>query len=303
MIANMLYGNFRPMFLSAQYGLYTSAHPLTPKNPRPAVRILPKPLYGKNAKPGEAPHAFFSHFYGSSWHADDADFIVFLGRSGKLLMYAGMGVFVIGAFRFFLGNNRTVRSGRRGLRRFVMSTTGGGQYHMVSILPTTDSRDASRAPSPSATEFDSDDSDTEGFVEIMKRAGSMLLPQVSPRRSGANKNSTGGNAIFFMPELFTAAETGARRSRSGSASKVTNPGRASTSTRQAGPSRAYHEEYIRDLRQDVVSERSEEEESRRASTSSATLTRPSVDESRPPTPLPPPPYEPYNVVEKTTSRD
>ncbi|KIJ70066.1 glycosyltransferase family 32 protein, partial [Hydnomerulius pinastri MD-312] len=74
-----------PMFLSAQYSIYTSSHPITPEEPGD-VRILPKSLYGKNAKVGEAPHSFFSHFYGSSWHADDAAFIGFLGHWGKALM-------------------------------------------------------------------------------------------------------------------------------------------------------------------------------------------------------------------------
>ncbi|KIJ99365.1 glycosyltransferase family 32 protein, partial [Laccaria amethystina LaAM-08-1] len=76
-----------PMFLSAQYGLYTASHPTSAGT---EIRILPKSLYGKNAKPEEAPHSFFSHFYGSSWHADDAAFIGFLGTWGKGLMWFGL---------------------------------------------------------------------------------------------------------------------------------------------------------------------------------------------------------------------
>ncbi|KAF8165248.1 glycosyltransferase family 32 protein, partial [Crassisporium funariophilum] len=76
-----------PMFLSAQYGLYTASHPNTAFQD---VRILPKSLYGKNAREDEAPHSFFSHFYGSSWHADDAAFIGFLGTWGKGLMWFGL---------------------------------------------------------------------------------------------------------------------------------------------------------------------------------------------------------------------
>jgi hypothetical protein len=71
------------MFLSALYAKYTSAHP----SHRTQVRILPKSLYGKNALPELVPHSFFSHFYGSSWHADDAGFIGFLGNSGITVMY------------------------------------------------------------------------------------------------------------------------------------------------------------------------------------------------------------------------
>ncbi|KAK0506553.1 hypothetical protein EDD18DRAFT_36077 [Armillaria luteobubalina] len=50
-----------PMFLS-QYVIWTSSHAAL-SDP---IRILPKSLYGKNAKDGEAPHSFFSHFYGRS---------------------------------------------------------------------------------------------------------------------------------------------------------------------------------------------------------------------------------------------
>ncbi|KAI0304235.1 nucleotide-diphospho-sugar transferase [Russula brevipes] len=85
-----------PMFLSAQYGIYTNSHPLTPDLPGGEVRILPKSLYGKNAKPEEAPHSFFSHFYGSSWHSDDAAFIGFLGKWGKALLWVGL-VILIGS--------------------------------------------------------------------------------------------------------------------------------------------------------------------------------------------------------------
>ncbi|KAI0081708.1 hypothetical protein K474DRAFT_1132978 [Panus rudis PR-1116 ss-1] len=88
-----------PMFLSAQYGLYTSSHPPTPEQPGGEVRILPKSLYGKNAKPEEAPHTFFTHYYGSSWHADDAAFIGFLGKWGKILMWVGLAILVIGLLR------------------------------------------------------------------------------------------------------------------------------------------------------------------------------------------------------------
>ncbi|KAF8318206.1 glycosyltransferase family 32 protein, partial [Clavulina sp. PMI_390] len=76
-----------PMYVSAQYGLYTASHPS--RTPEDDVRILSKALYGKNAKPEEAPHSFFSHHYGSSWHADDAAFITFLGKWGQILMRVG----------------------------------------------------------------------------------------------------------------------------------------------------------------------------------------------------------------------
>lgn len=84
-----------PMFLSAQISLFSSRNPAQSTD----VRVLSKPLYGKNAKPEEAPHAFFTHHYGSSWHADDAGFITFLGRHGRLLMYIGLGLLLFGLYR------------------------------------------------------------------------------------------------------------------------------------------------------------------------------------------------------------
>ncbi|KAA1466339.1 hypothetical protein DENSPDRAFT_862403 [Dentipellis sp. KUC8613] len=93
-----------PMFLSAQYGIYSTAHPVTPEQPGGEVRILPKSLYGKNAKPEEAPHSFFTHFYGSSWHADDAAFIGFLGTWGKGLMWLGLAVLILGICRLIYTN-------------------------------------------------------------------------------------------------------------------------------------------------------------------------------------------------------
>ena len=85
-----------PMFLSMQYGLYVSNHRTTADS---EIRVLPKAFYGKNAKPGEAPHSFFSHYYGSSWHSDDAAFIGFLGTWGKTLMWLGLIILIGGLFK------------------------------------------------------------------------------------------------------------------------------------------------------------------------------------------------------------
>ncbi|KAM5540450.1 hypothetical protein V8D89_005908 [Ganoderma adspersum] len=81
-----------------------------PTRPGGEVRILPKSLYGKNAKPGEAPNSFFSHFYGSSWHADDAAFIGFLGTWGKGLMWIGLVVLIASLIRLVLSPNRKPRN-------------------------------------------------------------------------------------------------------------------------------------------------------------------------------------------------
>lgn len=102
-----------PMFLSAQYGLWTASHPVTPDMPGGEVRILPKSLYGKNTKPEEAIHSFFSHYYGSSWHADDAAFFGFLGAWGKGVMWIGLLVLVFGIVRMALVPSAKPRNLRR----------------------------------------------------------------------------------------------------------------------------------------------------------------------------------------------
>lgn len=97
-----------PMFVSAVYRMFSDAHPTvapsTPAQPTQGfhgVRVLPKSLYGKNAKPSEAPDSFFEHMYGSSWHEGDAGFLIFLRKYGRLLMLAGVGVIVLGLRRFY----------------------------------------------------------------------------------------------------------------------------------------------------------------------------------------------------------
>jgi inositol phosphorylceramide mannosyltransferase catalytic subunit len=95
-----------PMFLSAQYGLYSSSQPLTPEMPGGEVRILPKSLYGKNADSDDAPNSFFTHFYGSSWHSDDAAFIGFLGNWGKVLLWVGLVVLIGSLVKLGYGNSK-----------------------------------------------------------------------------------------------------------------------------------------------------------------------------------------------------
>lgn len=114
-----------PMFISAQFGLYTASHPPAPEHPGGDVRVLPKALYGKNAKPGEAPNSFFSHHYGSSWHADDAAFITFLGKWGKALMWLGLIILVIGITRLWQKRLKS-HHGERVRRRLAF-----GRYDVV----------------------------------------------------------------------------------------------------------------------------------------------------------------------------
>ena len=110
-----------PMFVSASYGLYVDVHgpafPSTPKQPDAGfngIRVLPKSLYGKNVKPKDAPDAFFSHFYGSSWHANDAGFLIFLRKYGRLLIFVGVCVVCYGLFRTLLPSVLRNLTGYRG---------------------------------------------------------------------------------------------------------------------------------------------------------------------------------------------
>ncbi|KAF8556972.1 hypothetical protein OG21DRAFT_426575 [Imleria badia] len=143
-----------PMFLSAQYSIYTSSHPITPDEPGD-VRILPKSLYGKNAKPGEAPHSFFTHFYGSSWHADDAPFIGFLSHWGKPLMWLGLAVLLWGIYRLAMPSN----SRKYGLRRIggydvllPRWTQRNGRWHIDMRWPVLPpSATSTQPPSPSSS--------------------------------------------------------------------------------------------------------------------------------------------------------
>lgn len=95
-----------PMFLSAQMSVFAKKHPQV-------VRVLPKALYGKNAKPGEAPHSFFDHFYGSSWHEDDAGFIWFLAKKGMFVVYAGLAIVFLGLVRLLWPKSSQFRGSRR----------------------------------------------------------------------------------------------------------------------------------------------------------------------------------------------
>ncbi|GAA6006688.1 hypothetical protein JCM10207_005021 [Rhodosporidiobolus poonsookiae] len=85
-----------PMFLSAQYGLWPKD---VDEGMERQVRVLPRRWYGKNAPETQMEDSYFDHFYGSSWHADDAGFITFLGKFGMALMYAGLLVVVLGVIR------------------------------------------------------------------------------------------------------------------------------------------------------------------------------------------------------------
>lgn len=81
-----------PMFVSMLYHKIRSSKNVRPSAPDAlgagfnGVRILPKSLYGKNLQEHEAPNSFYRHYYGSSWHAGDAGFLIFLRKYGYWLI-------------------------------------------------------------------------------------------------------------------------------------------------------------------------------------------------------------------------
>ena len=229
-----------PMFLSAQYGLYTSSHP-TSLGALGEVRILPKSLYGKNAQPFEAPHSFFSHFYGSSWHADDAAFIGFLGTWGKGLLVVGAIILLLGLVRLALpSNNRrrmaaydvvlpkwTQRNGRWYLDLGLFALPASG-YATHPPSPTESSALESQLPllplpldvrsaSPASSDMTSlgevipavgSAISTNPVVETAKRVGLRFMGffgyQATPAlHSPRRRTNHQRGVLYFLPAIFT----------------------------------------------------------------------------------------------------
>lgn len=235
-----------PMFLSAQYGLYTASHPPTAELPGGEVRILPKSLYGKNAKPEEAPHSFFSHYYGSSWHADDAAFIGFLGKWGKGLMWLGLVVLLIGLGRLVLQNRQRKYSLRRIGGYDVMLprwSQRNGRWHIDLgwlSLPTTGTSTqppspdsispsdedmllpfSAGPPSPAASDIStSTDTFSNGhgssahpLFDAVRRARSRFAsftgthePEEVPRTPYRPRRPRSRGVLFFLPAFFTQSQ-------------------------------------------------------------------------------------------------
>lgn len=224
-----------PMFVSAQYGIYASAHPNTASTD---VRILPKSLYGKNAKEGEAPNSFFSHFYGSSWHADDAAFIGFLGTWGKGLMWLGLIVLILGLLKLPKGQRRY------SLRRYDVLlprlSHRSGRWHLVlggSSAPSTQPSSPSSSRGPSSPIDDvpvlhlplsvrpsspaSSDASTltdpyagrtaspivEAYQRIRNRVANIASPREdTPRTPIRSRRNRSRNILFFLPAIFTPSQ-------------------------------------------------------------------------------------------------
>lgn len=95
-----------PMFVSALYHRISGEGKVRPSTPAEidagfdGVRILPKVLYGKNVRESEVPDSFYRHFYGSSWHAGDADFLIFMRDYGYVFIFAGLLLIALFQARF-----------------------------------------------------------------------------------------------------------------------------------------------------------------------------------------------------------
>ncbi|WWC68502.1 uncharacterized protein I206_102431 [Kwoniella pini CBS 10737] len=218
-----------PMFLSAQYALYSSAHPLTEIHPRAEVRILPKSLYGKNAPIATVPHSFFSHFYGSSWHADDAGFITFLGAWGKKLMWVGLVVLILGVIRLIWIKRKSANGQQYQLLSILPTTSSGNGHRSGSSTPTSSS---SNPMSPSTT-FDLNQLNLPNDIaNVFKRAGNLILAAPATllhgnndanlhggrRRGGGGRRKTG--LLYFVPALFQPDNTRRRPRTASEASQL-----------------------------------------------------------------------------------
>ncbi len=201
------------MFLSAQYTVYSSAHPLTDAHPRAEVRILPKSLYGKNAPSATVPHAFFSHFYGSSWHDDDAGFVTFLGAWGKKLMYVGGVVILLGTIRLAYvrwtgGSNQQYQP----LPILPISAFMGGTQS-GSTTPTGSSGTGSTSLSPTLDQLSIPGNVPSDIASAFRRAGNLILAVPASLIPG-DRRQTG--LLYFVPTMFQSGPSQRSRARTSS---------------------------------------------------------------------------------------
>ncbi|KAF7793672.1 hypothetical protein EIP86_004787 [Pleurotus ostreatoroseus] len=227
-----------PMFLSIQYGHWTGIHPATPEKPGGEVRVLPKSLYGKNMLPQDAPHSFFSHYYGSSWHADDAAFIAFLGHWGKILMWVGLVVLVVGLVRLALvphTRQRKYSLGRIGGYEVMMprwrrknhrwyldlgwfaipSSTANTPVPSSPISLSSDDEDdvhllplsLSVPPSPSLSDASVSPSPSHSVIGAVRRAASGVMAFFSgkdaPGSPSRRRSRRSRGVLFFLPAFFS----------------------------------------------------------------------------------------------------
>lgn len=180
-----------PMFLSAQRAVYSHKHDAH------ELRVLPTSLYGKNAPYEAVPHSFFSHLYGSSWHADDAGFITWLGRWGKNLMIVGGVVLLFGCLRL-LWSKATSPGGLRSIFN--------GRDQQYQLLPVLGSIPESGRSSPTLSlgsggplspTYEQQGPDWPG---ALRRAGNILLAAPATLLPTTGRRQRGW--LFFAPAAF-----------------------------------------------------------------------------------------------------
>lgn len=301
-----------PMFLSVQYGIWTASHPPADDVPGGNVRILPKSLYGKNAKVEDVPQSFFTHYYGSSWHADDAGFIWFLGTWGKGLMWVGLVVLIAGMVHLVWkkkskGSERS-RAGYQVLLPsrlgfFTLSTRSGTPTSSCPSSPISDEENVPMLPLPFDVRPPSPDSlysRRTGIVGALSHYSHRMMASLSGRdstrgRSTSRRSRQNRGILFFLPAIFTpnvisssiptgasAASESGRGSRRPSYSRSSSTGSTVVHARSPRPEKGgfghgYEEEF---------------EDAHMYSSSSGLQAH--VESSRPPTPGAPggapPPY-------------
>lgn len=202
-----------PMFLSAQFSIWRSTH--APH----LVRVLPKALYGKNAPASKVPHSFFTHFYGSSWHADDSGFIIWLGTWGKGVMVIGCVVFVIGTLRLLFSKKQT------GSLRHVLPFGNRSEYQLLPIgVPFDPSGRVSPTSSFGSGPLSPTTETPPDIGSALRRAGHMIL--AAPAALVASSNSGGRQKqkgwLYFVPSKF--------QSQPGSGGAVVASGRRRTAS-------------------------------------------------------------------------
>jgi hypothetical protein len=206
-----------PMFLSIQYGLYVRKHFDVPVS---QIRVLPKSLYGKNINPSEAPHSFFSHFYASSWHDDDAPFIAFLSSWGKLMMWLCLIILIIGLLRLFAKPRRSItRIAGYDILLPRLSQSGRGRHFHIgrySFVLSFSQQSPDSSPSSSPTEdipvlhIPLDHTGRPSsyimgtFHQVRNRirvVGERFSPPSSPISPNQPRQSNRG-VLFFLPASF-----------------------------------------------------------------------------------------------------
>lgn len=193
-----------PMFLSAQFSIWRSTHASH------LVRVLPKSLYGKNAPQEAVPHSFFSHFYGSSWHSDDAGFITWLGVWGKGVMVVGCIVLVVSALRLLISKKQSMRH--------VLPFGNRNDYQLLPVgVPFDPNGRMSPTSSMGSGPLSPSTETPPDIGSALRRAGNMIL--AAPAALVASSTNDGRKQrhkgwLYFVPAKFQQPSTGRRRTAS-----------------------------------------------------------------------------------------